>query len=80
MAIEIHDSILCDLCQNAGKGLILPGRSICLDCAWPCRNFQKNSMRSLIELAAKNSDNRFFQCVAEKFRSHLPVDERTKQR
>ena len=33
MSIDIQPSILCDLCQNANRGLILPGRKICLDCA-----------------------------------------------
>ena len=33
MAIDLQRSILCDLWSNGGRGVKLPGRSICLDCA-----------------------------------------------
>jgi hypothetical protein len=31
--IEFRSSVLCDRCFNAGKGVKLPGRALCLDCA-----------------------------------------------
>ena len=33
MAIDLQQSILCDLCSNAGRGVKLPGKRICFDCA-----------------------------------------------
>jgi hypothetical protein len=33
MAVEILASVLCDLCSNVGRGVKLPGKTICLDCA-----------------------------------------------
>jgi len=33
MAIDLQQSILCDVCSNAGRGVKLPGKKICLDCA-----------------------------------------------
>jgi hypothetical protein len=32
-ALDIRESVLCDLCSNAGRGVKLPGKKICLDCA-----------------------------------------------
>ena len=33
MAIDLQQSILCDVCSNAGRGVKLLGKKICLDCA-----------------------------------------------
>ncbi len=33
MAIDLRESVLCDLCSNVGRGVKLPGKKICLDCA-----------------------------------------------
>jgi hypothetical protein len=33
MALEIQQSILCDICSNVHRGVKLPGKKICLDCA-----------------------------------------------
>lgn len=30
--MEILESILCDLCSNAGRGVQLQGKRVCLDC------------------------------------------------
>lgn len=29
----IQESVLCDLCSNASRGIQLPGKRICFDCA-----------------------------------------------
>jgi hypothetical protein len=31
--LKIEPSVLCDVCSNAGRGVKLPGKKICLDCA-----------------------------------------------
>jgi hypothetical protein len=33
MAIDLRENLLCDVCSNAGRGVKLPDKMICLDCA-----------------------------------------------
>ena len=54
MAIDLQQSILCDVCSNAGRGVKLPGKKICLDCAADDAELVKEIVRVVMpDMAAK---------------------------
>lgn len=51
---DLQESLLCDLCSNVGRGVKLPGRSVCLDCAGDDAELVKEIVRMVMpEMAAK---------------------------
>lgn len=52
--ITLQESVLCDLCSNAGRGVKLPGKRVCLDCASDDAELMKEIVKLVMpEMAAK---------------------------
>lgn len=54
MKMEFQESVLCDLCSNAGRGVKLKGKRICLDCVQDDIELVKEVVRmAMPDMAAK---------------------------